>query len=158
METAIMISDRVLGRKEIEGFLPHRGRMLLLDGVEITAEKVVGKLTVTKEHCEGHAVLTGEEILRGSDLLDMAAQLLSVFLASQYPQFLGRICVVREYNGASFEKAIRPGEEIVIEVAVIDVEIREKHLISITGKNFIVWDGQKEKIKAEINGVKLVII
>ena len=155
-DTIVLV--RVLGRKEIEAILPHRGRMLLLDRVVIGTERIIGEFTVTREVCEGHAVWDGELVLKGSDLLDMSAQLLAVFLASQCPQFLGRTCRLREYGGSKFKAPIRPSEKIIIEVAVVDIEVEEKTtVVFVTGTNFVVWDWKKEEIKAEIYGVKLIV-
>lgn len=157
MEARAGVLNRVLERKEIKEILPHRGTMLLLDKVEVTDEKIIGEFTVTREVCEGHAVLDRKLILKGSDLFDMSAQLLSIFLGSQRSQFFGRTCVVNEYTGAKFKAPIKPFEKIIIELAVVDIVIKRKNnFIFVVGENFVVWDWKKEELKAKIHGVKLV--
>jgi 3-hydroxymyristoyl/3-hydroxydecanoyl-(acyl carrier protein) dehydratase len=78
-----LIKDKiVLGKEEIELILPHRGRMLLLDKVEITKKEIIGEFLITNEVCEGHAI-NNKEIFRGVDYLEMTAQLLGIWLSQQ---------------------------------------------------------------------------
>jgi len=70
----------VLEKKEIEDILPHRGRMLLLDRVEITKKEIIGEFLITKGVCEGHAI-DNKEVFRGVDYLEMTAQLLGIWLS-----------------------------------------------------------------------------
>jgi len=72
---------------EIEEILPHRDRMLLLNRVIITEKEIVGTFNITEEVCEGHA-FKGNKVFKGSDLLDMAAQLLGVWSAQYEDIFI----------------------------------------------------------------------
>jgi len=149
---------RIINKEQIESILPHRGRMLLLDRVIITAKKITGEFTVTKEVCEGHAVLDGEVLLKGSDFLDMAAQLLGVWTA-QGSNFEGRKTVIREYGGAKFRKPTSPGELLVLEIETDNVSADDVYgdgrLIIAKGENFLARVGEERK--TEVYSVELVI-
>jgi len=155
METAVR-NELTLEKEEIKRILPHRGRMLLLDRVVITAEEIRGELTVTKDMCEGHAVLDGELVLRGSDLLDMASQLLGVFLAIDF-EVLGRKCMPREYGRAEFRARIKPLEKIIIEMPLPIEEEAVRSSVFFTGRHFTVLD-EKRRTRAKIESVELVVI
>jgi len=150
----------VLRKSRIKLILPHRGRMLLLDKVTIFPEKIIGEFLVTKKTCKGHAVLGDKLVLRGSDLLDMAAQLLGVWVG-QNSDFFGRICMVREYGGAKFKNPILPDEKLIIEIDSNNIkeEVLGKdslETVIITGENFLIRT--EKETKAQINSVKLVVL
>lgn len=151
----------IIGKEEIMGILFHRGRMLLLDRIEVTSEKVIGEFQVTDEVCEGHAGFDGKLVLRGSDILDMAAQLLGVW-AAQHFERLGRNCFVREYGGAKFKGTISPREKLTLEICSGGIKTKtiEKEnggqLIIISGENFLAMVGDKQK--AKISFVQLVVL
>lgn len=136
-EVAAFLSGKkevVIGKDEIRKILPHRGRMLLLDKVVITLDKVVGEFTVTEEVCQGHEVWNGKAVLRGVELPEMAFQLLGVFvakdseiIASVLPEdsgaevtlaTVGNLCVARECQRAVFNSPIFPGDKVVAEMGV----------------------------------------
>lgn len=156
--TAFLTEDAgIIEKEEIKSILPHRGTKLLLDQVLITAQKITGKFRVTKEVCQGHAVLNGKLVLKGSDLLDMAAQLLAVWMA-QNSDFKENGAVIREYKGAKFRKPIFPGELLVLEMDKEDTlarVFREGKIITVTGERFLAK--VKNEIRAEIYPVKLFI-
>lgn len=124
----------IIEKDEIIKILPHRGRMLLLDRVVITPDKVVGEFTVTEEVCQGHEVWNGKAVLRGVELPEMAFQLLGVFVAkdaeivaSVLPKdsgakaasvIIGKLCVARECQRAVFSGPIFPGDKVVAEMGV----------------------------------------
>jgi len=62
----------IIGKKDILSILPHRDRMLLLDEVTITDERVIGRFEVTEDVCQGHE-FDGRLIFRGVDIVEMAA-------------------------------------------------------------------------------------
>lgn len=139
----------VIGKEGIEKILPHRGRMLLLDEVEINTELVLGKLLVREEFCEGHAVADGKPVLRGSDLLDMAAQLLGMW-ASQHADFQGKRAMVRRYGEAKFQSLISAGDNLALEVRPNNLQgeitLRgDFKKIIITGKEFSAKVGSVQK-------------
>ena len=128
--------------------LPHRGRMLLLDRVMITPNKVTGFFTVTKEVCAGHAI--GDvAVFRGVELPEMANQLLGIWYATQHPELIGagKVLFARtgDYKASGF---IQPGDLVRIEADYADlsgsvVTNRRGTFMSLTGKNFTVKVGNK---------------
>lgn len=137
LEIPVFLSGKrevVIEKDEITKILPHRGRMLLLDRVVITHDKVVGEFTVTEEVCQGHEIWNGKAVLRGVELIEMAFQLFGVFvvknaeiLASVLLQdsdveatstIIGKICVARECQRAIFSGPISPGDKVVAEMGV----------------------------------------
>lgn len=147
--------------ERIREILPHRGRMLLLDYLEITQEVVSGIFSVTEEVCEGHAVLEGKTIFKGSDYFDMAAQVMGVY-ASQIANFkMTKGCVIHHYGGADFFKPTYPGDLLVMEIKVFDIEIkitehRNRKLVVLTGKNFFARVGEQKK--AQVLSVEALVI
>ncbi len=141
--------------------LPHRGDKLLLDKVTITTKKIIGEFKVTNEVCEGHAVLDGKLVMKGSDVLDMAAQLLGVWLAQHtgHIEASNKRVMVREYGGAKFRKPIYPDEVLTLEVDAESVSAEvfsDDKLIIAKGSNFSARAG--EEIKANIYSVELVFV
>ncbi|PJE69423.1 MAG: hypothetical protein COU98_02180 [Candidatus Staskawiczbacteria bacterium CG10_big_fil_rev_8_21_14_0_10_38_10] len=146
-------------KEEIMRILPHRGRMLLLDGVLITPEIVRGAFRVTPEVCDGHA-FKGKMILRGADILDMAAQTLGVW-AGQYPDLQERIAFVYRYGETKFIKPAVPSDTLIIEANPQDLTINIRRsaageIIRITGKNFSARVGDRQI--ATVTLVELIIV
>lgn len=151
----------IIGKEEILEILPHRERMLLLDRVTIGDNKVSGEFEVTEAVCEGHALMGGKPLFRGSDFFDMAAQLLGVW-AAQHQEFAGRIGLVRKYGGARFRKPVIPHDYLVMEINASNIEAvsfdREegRQVVFVRGEKFIASVGNEQK--AEIFSVELVVL
>lgn len=150
-----------VGKDEIQQILPHRGRILLLDVVISADRKIMGELLITEEVCEGHGVFNGQSIFRGSDLYDMAAQLLGVFVAKTLDSSDGNrnynFCLVKSYGRAFFHKPVFVGETLVIGVDYDNIEILflKESVIIVTGKDFLISSGKETK--ARIEYVKIII-
>lgn len=130
--------------------LPHRGRMLLLDRVVVTTQKVMGFFQVTQDVCEGHAI-GGQAVFRGVEFAEMANQLLGVWFASQNPEFIGsgRVLFAREgaYKASGF---VQPGDLVVMEVDYQNLSgemkvTRRGTFTEVTGKNFLLKVGEDLK-------------
>jgi len=153
----------IFEKEEIEKILPHRGRMLLLDRVRFSDGKAVGEFLVTDEVCEGH-VIAGVPVMKGSDLCDMAAQLLGIMVhkEEEITSRLGdeKTLAALEYNGIVFKRRIRPGEKVLIETST-EVDYEERHgILKITGGMFFVRvdsqdETEKKKIRVRIASVTL---
>jgi 3-hydroxymyristoyl/3-hydroxydecanoyl-(acyl carrier protein) dehydratase len=163
----------VIDKEKIISILPHRGRMLLLDEVMITGKKVVGKFTVTEEVCQGHE-FNNQLVFRGVDIIEMAAQLLGIWLA-QHPESEGKIAFLRRLLGdVKFFGMVIPLDVLIIEIPVREEngEIREKDdmgnpRIEILSKpNRLIGKAVAEDIvakvdktlKASIAGIELSIV
>ena len=145
-----------LGLKELSEILPHQSGMLLLDEIKINREEAKGKLTVREESCRGH-IIDGRPVLRGSDLLDMAAQLLAVYTYINYPELRERVCVVREYGKAKLKGIIVPGNVISITLGPESVIRTGKGNFDIISGNDFVVRGIEGEMKAQIDSVVLVV-
>lgn len=148
-----------VGKDGIICILPHRGRMLLLDEVLITPEIVRGAFCITPEVCDGHA-FKGKAVLRGADILDMAAQTLGVW-AGQYPDLQERIAFVLHYGEANFTKPAVPSDTLIIEANPQDFAINvrrsvAREIIRIIGKNFLARVGDSQI--ATVTLVELIIV
>jgi len=114
----------VLEKKEIEKILPHRGKMLLLDKVEITKKEITGEFLITIEVCEGHAI-NGKEVFRGVDYLEMAAQLLGIWLSQQIAEE-NKMASLRKSSFKCFSFS-QPGDLLKIKMPIKqDLEDKDK--------------------------------
>ena len=171
VEMAKGIIETIRGKKEaaivekeqIESMLPHRGRMLLLDKVHISADEVRGIFTVTKEVCEDHAVLGETLVFRGVDTVEMAAQTVGVSWGVQHPDFLEKKGMLRRVDRVKFSKPVFVGDSI--EVAVKASKIRdvvlggpepEKIIVKVIAQSIEVFVGKERK--AVIGEIELAFI
>lgn len=166
---------RIIEKKEIESILPHRGRMLFLDQVIITAKKIIGEFLVTEEVCDGHEI-GGQLMFKGVDFPEMTAQLLGVWLAQQadqYPNLNEKLAFFRKSSFKCISLAI-PGDLLRVEIPVVERNEEEEkegnpriETISIEDKpersrqqtiaiNTEIWVGDKKK--AVIYFVELGIV
>lgn len=151
----------IIEKEQIESILPHKGRMLLLDRVIITPEKITGEFKVTEQVCEGHAVWEdGTLVFRGSDFFDMASQLLGVGVAhgSNFER-KERRTGVHEYGGAKFGNPTFPGELLLLEIEADNISSSDVYgdgsLIIVKGKNFFARASDVEK--ARVYSVEIFI-
>lgn len=147
----------IIEKEEIKKILPHRDRMLLLDKVIITEKKLSGIFNVTEEVCKGHSAWDGKDVLKGSDLFDMAAQLIGVW-AYQNPDLSGKTCVVRKYGSAKFTEVIFPSNILTMELDTEKIKAtillgKKDQTIFITGEGFSAL--VSGKIRAQISFVEL---
>lgn len=152
-----------LRKEEIMSILPHRGRMLLLDEVEVTSQKATGTLLVTEDFCKGHAV-TGERLVfRGVDMEEMAAQLLGVVWGVQHPKFTKRAGLLRGIGRSKFFGGpVFVGDTLIVEIERRNIRDRvvggpepERMSVTVVAKDFLVR--VKKENKATIEHIKLVI-
>lgn len=145
--------------EEISDTLPHRGRMRLLDRVIITTAKITGEFEVTEEVCEGHEIEEGKPVLKGSDLYDMAAQLVGIW-ASRHSAFQGKRAAVRRYGEAKFQGFIGAGDIVIVSTHAnnlageVTIKPRLEKII-ITGNDFSFRVGGIQK--AHIGFVELIV-
>lgn len=108
---------KIIDKEEVMSILPHRGRFLFLDRVIITAEKIIGEFTVTEEVCHE---IWGKLVFRGVDYLEMAAQLLGIWLAqqaTQHPNLNRKLVYLRKASFKCINPAF-PGDLLRIEIFV----------------------------------------
>ena len=151
--------EQIISSKQIRSILPHRGHFLLLDEVLITSQKMIGKVRITEDMCLGHAVFNGKMVFRGSDFIDMAAQLLAIW-AVQWPQLCsilkGKICMPVKYGNSIFRAKVLPGDLVLMTPK--KVWAREKTgRILIVGEKFTAEvEGKSQKGNVTVSSVKLL--
>lgn len=142
---------------EIEKILPHRHPLARISMVTIGRDRIIGSLTVDQEMCRGH-VINGSATLRGSDLFDVAAQLLGIYCAVNQ-DLRGMVagkptCFAREYGVAKFSKPLFPGDSVEIGLENCNVSAGGKNgSVIVTGADFLVT--HENKLVAKIGYVKL---
>jgi len=108
---------RIIEKSQIQKILPHSGRMLFLDKVIITDDKISGEFEITKEVCEGHE-FNEQLIFRGVDIIEMAAQVLGIWLA-QHAESKEKIAFFRRVLGeVKFYGMVVPSDLLVVEIPV----------------------------------------
>lgn len=138
----------ILEREQIEKIMPHRGRALLLDMVEISdgRQSATGYLKLRVEHCLGH--FPGNYIMRAVDRREMVAQTLGISQFENYPE--GTLIYLASDGRGKFPTTATIGELVIAEVFL--THRRSKF---IRGRG-IVRVG--ERIIAEVEDITLAII
>ncbi len=138
---ANLLQERILEKEEIEEFIPHRGKWLLLDKVtEIQEKSIVAIKTFTAEECEGHfGIVPGHLICEA--LAQAGAVLVGYRCASSGNK---KIPLLRHVTDAKFISVVRPGERVTLEVELINSKedvflLRGMALISL--KKVVSWEG-----------------
>lgn len=157
--------ERIISSEQIKSILPHKGHFRLLDEVLITPQKMIGKVRITEDMCLGHAVFNGKMVFKGSDFLDMAAQLLGVWVA-QWPQLRslfegkGEICLPVEYGTAIFKRSILPGDLVLMSFEEVWARERTDRILIIGEKFTAKIEGlpEKKNTVSTVSSVKLLAL
>src|SRR4051794_28187329 len=102
----------------IEGVLPHRDPMLLIDEVTelVPGERVTARKTVTEADCAGH--FPENPIMPGVKMIEALAQCGAVAILSQ-PENRGQMALFGGIDDVRFKRIVRPGDRLDL---VCDVE------------------------------------
>lgn len=113
----------------IQRILPHRYPFLMVDRVlEIEGtSRAVGlkNVTINEAFFQGH--YPGEPIMPGVLIIEALAQLGGVLL-SQELQHKGKVAVLLSLDKVKFRQAVRPGDQLVLEVETIKVRASTGHI------------------------------
>ena len=113
------MADPPLGIDRIQGLLPHRYPMLMLDRVieigpeSITAEKLV---TVNEPFFEGH--FPGNPIMPGVLIIEAMAQAGGVMIINARPELRGRGVAIVGIDKARFRRPVVPGDVLRIDATL----------------------------------------
>ncbi len=153
------VKEIIVDKQKIQEILFHEGDKLLLDEVRITKTAVVGSFKVTDKLCEGHEPVKGMRVHRGVDIIEMAFQLLGVFLFHyrdpEISEMLeGKKLAAREVTSAKFSGFVRPGETVCLEMRAELSADELGGVVLIEGGRMVAKVGGKKK--ATIGSVSLV--
>lgn len=111
-----LLKDRILGRKDIEELIPHRGLWFRLDKiVEIRENSITAIKIYTVEECDGH--FPENPVVPGVLILESLAQA-GLALVSYHQKTLGRdrLPVLGHIIDGKFYSLVKPGDKLVLEM------------------------------------------
>lgn len=146
----------------IKQMLPHRDYNLLLDQATVFSDRIVGRLEVGRGRCVGFRFKGGsaeeELVIRGTELIDMAAQLLGV-RGSRFRELMlkRQEIVLLSVGRADFLRPVRADDVVEMEIQFSDIKVwqieRSKRYL-IEGVRFVVR--VSGELRALIHDVKLM--
>jgi 3-hydroxyacyl-[acyl-carrier-protein] dehydratase len=107
--------------QEITTLLPHRYPMLMVDRiVEITNDSIVGikNVTINEPHFAGH--FPDYPIMPGVLMVEAIAQTGGALLLTEIPDRDKMLMVFTSIENAKFKKPVVPGDQLRIEVKVLN--------------------------------------
>ena len=113
-------SGTVHTTREIEGLIPHRWPMLMVDRIveyDPAAQRIVGikGVAATEWWAQGH--FPGLPIMPGVLQVEALAQTMAVYVAKQ-PGFGDRIGLFAAIDGTRFKRMVVPGDVLRLEVTM----------------------------------------
>lgn len=113
----------------VQRILPHRYPFLMIDRiVEIDGTKrVVGikNVTINEPYFQGH--YPGDPIMPGVLVIEALAQIGGILL-SQALEHKGKVAVLLSLDKAKFRRAVRPGDQLMLEAEAIRVRSNTGHV------------------------------
>ena len=115
--------------RKVQRILPHRYPLLMVDRIlriEGT-QRIVGlkNVTINEEFFQGH--YPGDPIMPGVLIIEALAQLGGVLL-SQALEHKGKVAVLLSLDKVKFRRAVRPGDQLVLEAQALRVRSSMGHL------------------------------
>jgi len=134
---------------DIRTVLIHKGLMVMLDRAITTPDRIIGTLQIAPERCIGYGFVKQEDLmLRGVDLIEMAAQLLGMWGARFDELFEKRTAfVLAETGAARFYRPVRTGETVAMEISAENIRVKR---ITTSGRFIIVGRDFAAKVDEEV--------
>lgn len=115
--------------RRIQRILPHRYPFLMIDRVVNIegSKRIVGikNVSINEPFFQGH--YPGDPIMPGVLIIEALAQLGGILL-SQELEHKGKVAVLLSLDKAKFRRAVRPGDQMVLEVEAIRVRANTGHV------------------------------
>lgn len=120
----------------IERILPHRYPFLLVDKIihlEIE-KKVIGvkSVTINEPFFQGH--FPGQPVMPGVLIIEAMAQTGGILLLNSLPDFKEKLVYFMQINNAKFRKTVMPGDQLFIEVELLQ---KKSKIFTMAGKVFV---------------------
>jgi UDP-3-O-[3-hydroxymyristoyl] N-acetylglucosamine deacetylase/3-hydroxyacyl-[acyl-carrier-protein] dehydratase len=129
MQATYVTQAPSLDVRMLQRILPHRYPMLMVDRVlEIEGTKrIVGikNVTINEEIFQGH--YPGDPIMPGVLIIEALAQLGGLLL-SQALEHKGKVAVLLSLDKVKFRRAVRPGDQLILEAESLRVRASTGHL------------------------------
>ncbi len=123
------VTPATLDIHRVQRILPHRYPFLMIDRIlEIEgAKRVVGikNVTINEPFFQGH--YPGDPIMPGVLVIEALAQIGGVLL-SQELQHKGKVAVLLSLDKVKFRRAVRPGDQLILEAEAIRVRSNTGHV------------------------------
>jgi len=127
--TAFLARRPVVSIQKVQRILPHRYPFLMIDRVvEVEGTKrAVGikNVTINEPFFQGH--YPGDPIMPGVLIIEALAQIGGVLL-SQELEHKGKVAVLLSLDKVKFRRAVRPGDQLVLEAEALRVRSTTGHV------------------------------
>lgn len=121
MEAPVVV-PQIMDIQQIMAILPHRYPLLLIDRVvEVEPRKrivAIKNVSFNEPQFQGH--FPGYPIMPGVMMIEAIAQAGGLLLLNDIPNREGKLMVFTGIDGAKFRKPVVPGDQLKIEVTVLN--------------------------------------
>ncbi len=120
--------EPVMDIRKVMRLLPHRYPFLMIDRVVSIEgdQRAIGvkNVSINEPYFQGH--YPGQPIMPGVMILEAMAQLSGVLLSRRL-EHIGKVAVLLSMDRAKMRRAVRPGDQLVIEAEAVRVRPRTGH-------------------------------
>jgi 3-hydroxyacyl-[acyl-carrier-protein] dehydratase len=129
-------AEHILNIDQIMALLPHRSPFLLIDRIiEIERRKrivAIKNVTINEPFFEGH--FPGYPIMPGVLVVEAMAQAGGVLVLMDLPDRASKLMLFTGVDGAKFRQPVRPGDQLRIEITVLQLRSRA---VRLEGKAYV---------------------
>ena len=126
---AYLLRPPVIDIHQVQRILPHRYPFLMVDRILVAdgSKRVVGlkNVTINEPFFQGH--YPGDPIMPGVLIIEALAQIGGILL-SQELEHKGKVAVLLSLDKVKFRRAVRPGDQLILEAESIRVRSSTGHI------------------------------